>query len=412
MTSSYDLQAVPSDERSASTLDVALIFAGANVVTSTLITGGTLGLMGGSFWQLVAIAMVGVLVGTLPIAVLARLGPRTGLPTMVLLRRPFGSAGAAAISLLLVLTNFAWIALNNVVAAQALSGILGGQEWLWSMAVGALATGLALGGSRIMALFDRIAVPLLAILGALLTWKLLGNGAPPAVGQLPSSAELSFAPFLALDLIIGYQISWSLMFADYTRFQARESQATRSVLLGLTASSLWLMIVGLASAQQGGGNDPTSMVLGLGLPTMALLLVALSTITTNFVNLYLSGLAVRNLVPKARAMPTVLVIGTLGTALGVISGGFLDSYAGFMGTLATLLLPIVAIALVHFFVVSPTTESPDVETPPRWQPGAVLAWALGCATYQACSGTPLGATLPTLAVAAGVYLLSRLRPKT
>ncbi len=407
VASSYDLKPVPADRRSASTLDVALLFAGANVVTSTLITGGTLGLMGGSVKQLVGIALLGVVIGTLPIAILARLGPRTGLPTMVLLRQPFGLMGAGAIAFLLVITNFAWIALNNVVAAQAMTAIVGGEQWAWSLIVGVAATVLALGGERVMALFDRVAVPLLAVLGVWLTWKLVGMiGSDGGLAEPQTRARV--APLLALDLVVGYQVSWSLMFADYTRFQRRESQATRSVLFGLSATSVWLMIVGLAAARHtgDGANDPTSMILGLGLPVTALALVALSTITTNFVNLFLSGLAVRNLVPRARPVPVVVAIGVIGTALGIVSGGFLDSYAGFMGTLATLLLPIVAVALVHFFGGGTRASAQSEPALPSLHWRGVLAWMAGCATYQACVALGWGATLPTLLVAGGIYALT------
>lgn len=392
-----------------------MVFAGANVVTSTLITGGTLGLMGAPLWMLAAVALAGILIGTAPIALLARLGPRTGLPTMVLLRQPFGIQGARLIALLLVVTNFAWIALNNVVAAQAIAAVSGGDERLWSVLVGAVATVLALGGERVMAMFDRVAVPLLALLGLWLTVKLVslfGSSASVA-GDVGAIAVSGFAPLLAIDLVIGYQVSWALMFADYTRFQAREAQASKSVLLGLSATSLWLMLVGVAAVRLGDtdaatsvtsvGNDPTAMILGLGLPVTALLLVALSTVTTNFVNLFLSGLAVRNLAPALKPAPVVIGVGIVGTGLGLVSGGFLESYAAFMGTLATLLLPIVAIALVHFF------WSPRCDTAggpqPQWRPAAVCAWLAGAIIYQLAAGSVAGATIPTLVGAGGVYVL-------
>lgn len=409
---SYELDPIPEARRSAGVLDVALLFAGANVVTSTLITGGALGTMGLSATSRVAAMFCGVLLGTLPIALLARLGPRTGLPSMVLLRRPFGRHGAAAISALLVVTNFAWIALNNVVAAGAVAHLLGGPRWTWSVVVGVIATVIALGGERAMALFDRVAVPLLAVLGILLTWKLLNMG--PATAAVEPSASGSAPSFwLGLDLIVGYQISWSLMFADYTRFQKRASQATWSVLFGLSITSLWLMALGAEAGQRSGSPDPTEMILGVGLPAAALGLIALSTITTNFVNLYLSGLAVRNLAPALPAIPTVATIGAVGTVLG-LSGALLDGYAAFMGWLATLLLPIVAVALVHFFAARRRRDQDRIAGP------ATAAWALGVITYQfSLAGPPalvsnplgrwifqeLGATLPTMAVTALAYAL-------
>lgn len=402
MSTGLDLSPVPLSERTASVLDVALLFAGANIVTTTLVTGGALGTS--HPWREVLLTVgVGILVGTLPIALLARLGPRYGLPSMVLLRSVFGTLGAAGVSLILVLTNFAWIALNNVIAASALEGLVGGRAIGWSLLVGLLAIAVAALGPRSMALFDRVAVPLMALIGALLTLRLLQVDRGTATLGFDTGAGF----FSGLDLIVGYQVSWSLMFADYTRFQSRERSASLSVLLGLCLTSSWLMLVGARSAQLGGGSDPTDMILGLGLPAIALIIVALSTITTNFVNLFISGLALRNLWPGAPERGTILAVGAIGTALGLASPGLLDSYAGYMGLLGTLFLPLVAITLVHFS----GRQAPSFEhtlDPPALRFSAIVAWALGVITYQTVSRVwpEVGATIPTLVVSALAYRLS------
>ncbi|HVS14979.1 MAG TPA: cytosine permease [Thermoanaerobaculia bacterium] len=393
-----DLEPIPADRRTARWYDTALVFAGANVVTTTLVTGGTLG-AATDLRTAATVVLLGAVVGTLPIAVLARLGVRSGLPSMVILRGPFGGAGAAAISALLVITNFAWIALNNTIAAAALQPLFGGDARLWSLGVGVLAIGLAVCGPRVMALFDRAAVPLMALAGGLLTWALarrLAAASPPVPDQ-------PLGILAGLDVVIGYQVSWSLMFADYTRFQRRESGATLAVLLGLTGSSVWLMLVGAGAGRLGGGNDPTAMVLGLGAPSVALLIIALSTITTNFVNLFLSALALRALVPRAPRVGSVLLLGAVGTGLGLLADDLLGRYADFMGLLATALLPIVAIALVHFFVLGG-----GVAMRSAWSAPALAAWLAGVLCYQALRtlAPALGATLPTLLVAAAVYWLS------
>ena len=372
-----------------------LLFAGANIVTTTLVTGASLGDTF-SFTEACLLISVGTLLGTLPIAILARLGPRYGLPSMVLLRRPFGTAGAAAISALLVFTNFAWIALNNVIAADAMVGLLGGSQWLWSLVVGSVATLVALAGPRAMALFDRIAVPLLLLVGIALTIALFGEAGREALSRPGVGGKF----FNGLDIVVAYQISWSLMFADYTRFQSRERSASLSVLAGLTISSAWLMAVGAGAGIAGGGNTPSQMILGLGLPVSALLLMALSTITTNFVNIFLSSLAIKNLWPGAPERGTVLMVGTVGTLFGILSPSLLDAYAGFMGWIATFLLPIVAITLVHFFVL----RSSAAETP-RWRVSTGVAWAVGVFTFQGLQMLAVGATIPTLVLTGSVYFV-------
>jgi purine-cytosine permease-like protein len=208
------------------------------------------------------------------------------------------------------------------------------------------------------------------------------------------------------DLVIGYLVSWCLMFADYTRFQREEGAASRAVFGGMAITSFWLMALGAGAGLLGGGNDPTDMVLGAGLPIAALVLMALSTITTNFVNLFLSALALKNLWPKAPDRATVLGVGAIGTGLGLVSPQILDRYAAFMGYLGTALLPIVAVVLVHFFT-GPRIADPLAA--PRLRLAAVFAWLAGAAVYQGIQLTPwpFGATLPTLATTALLYAALR-----
>jgi NCS1 family nucleobase:cation symporter-1 len=398
MDSGLDLGPVPFERRTASVLDVLLVFAGANIVTTTLVTGGSVG-NAFSWPRTVLVIVVGTLAGVALLALLARLGPRFGLPTMILLRQPFGDRGAEAISFLLLITNFAWIALNNVIAARALAGIVPGSARSWSVLVGAVAVVVTLFGPRAMAIFNRAAVPLLLIVGIALTVAIVGGRS----GKLDGPGDASLGLLAGLDVVIGYQVSWSLMFADYTRFQRAESGAATAVFLGLALSSLWLIGLGAAAGRIGGANDPTAMILGAGLPIAALLLMALSTITTNFVNLYLSALAVRNLWHTAPPRPTVLLVGAIGTLFGLLSPNLLDQYAGFMGWIGTSFLPIAAITVVHFFVLHRGTT---MEARP-WSVAAILAWSAGVATYQAVAhlAPRFGATVPTLVVTALSYWL-------
>lgn len=429
MDPGLDLRPVPEERRTATFWDVLALFAGANVVTTTLVTGGALA-PAFSLRQAALLIVLGVALGTLPIAVLARLGPRFGVPTMVLLRRPFGRRGAAAISLLLIVTNFAWIALNNVIAAEACTALLGGPEWAWSLAVGVVAIGIALFGPRAMAAFDKVAVPALAVVGVAITWALFAGPGREVLARGGNAA----LPWLAgLDIVVGYQVSWSLMFADYTRHQRSETRAAWACGLGLAAASLWLMTLGAGAGLVGGGASPTAMILAVGLPAPALLLMALSTVTTNFVNIYLSSLALKNLWPRAPERGTVLLMGGLGTVLGVVSPRLLDRYADFMGWIATLLLPLLAVAIVHFFAsarVGRPSGAPRSEaawsgarrprpTPaprsgaggvlraePAWSWTGMVAWLAGVVTYQALTHLPWrwGATLPTLGVTAALAI--------
>ena len=339
--------------------------------------------------------------GSGALALLARLGPRYGLPTMVVIRHPFGVYGAKAISAALILTNFAWIAFNNQVAAEALYGSMGGSKVGWNLGVASVAVIIALLGPRAMALFDRWAVPFMVLVALVLSYALFSLGWKRL---LALKGDGSLTLLSGFDLIVGYEVSWSLMFADYTRYQRRESKASIAILLGLGLSSLWMMAIGAGAGALGGGNDPTQMILGLGLPGMALMMVALSTITTNFVNIYLSSLALKNLQPQLGGVSTVLSVGIIGTTFGLVGADILGLYGNFMGWIATLMLPTIGVIVVHFFLLPGTVKPLEA---PTWRGTALLAWIGGALVYQFLEGSPWGATLPCLGVTALLYFLLR-----
>src|SRR5688572_30235125 len=134
-------------------------------------TGAALGLQYGGT-QDMGIALGGAVFGALLVAVLAPVGSRTGVPSMIAARAPLGYRGAQVVSGLLYLTNFAWIAVNNTIAASVCAQVLGGPDTsrIWAAALGLLATAVVARGPRAVGHADRIAVPLMAIAGAILTY--------------------------------------------------------------------------------------------------------------------------------------------------------------------------------------------------------------------------------------------------
>jgi cytosine permease len=208
---------VPAGERTQSATDLFLIFAGANIVATTLQVGASLA---ASFDRRSAFGLIafGSLAGALLVAALSPVGPRLGVPSVIAARAALGLRGAGLVAALLYVTNFAWIAVNNVIAASACARLWGGpsSEGAWAVALGIAATVIVAGGPRAVALADRYAVPLPFVVGILLTIACLRI--PPAVLAAPAKSALPRSR--GLDVVIGYQVSWILMFADYSRYTA------------------------------------------------------------------------------------------------------------------------------------------------------------------------------------------------
>jgi purine-cytosine permease-like protein len=400
-----DVGPVPAAERTQSATDLFLIYAGANIAATTLQTGAALVPAFGTRAAFLLVA-AGSVLGSAFVASLSPIGPRLGVPSVVAARAALGRRGADGLALLLYVTNFAWIALNNVIAASACVAAFGGDQRAWSFGLGIAATAVVAGGPRAVGLADRAAVPLMATVGGLMLWRCFTLG--PAVLEAPGQGGVALP--VGFDIVVGYQVSWVLMFADYSRYTASARRGASATFLALASTSLWFMPIGVIAARTAGSSDPGAMVQSLGLGAPGAVLMAFATVTTNFVNIYLSGLAWKSLLPRTPDQVSLWTVGLIGSLLSLFSG-VLDRYADFMLVIGGLLVPVGGILVARFFLHG---EPVDVEAlydasgPYRgFALPAMAAWAVGALVYFACAR--LGGTLPSLASALLVYQLTSRR---
>ena len=402
-----DLEPVKGEQRTQSSLDLFLIFAGANVVATTFVTGATVK-AGLSFSSAMVAVMVGSVIGALLVALLVPVGSIWGVPSIIALRAPLGRPGAHVVALLLYITNFAWIALNNVIAASVTEAMFPAVSMrVMAVVLGIAATLIVAGGPRLVAMANRAAVPLMVVAGSVLAWLALG-----AIGSVPDPAPAStLSMWQALDLVIAYQVSWILMFADYSRYSASPSRSGLAVFASLSLTSILGMTLGALLCAISGSTDPGAMLAALGSPPLGAALLATATITTNFVNIYLSALALRSLIPRIKDRPAVMITGLVGAALSVLSRGWIDGYSAFMGTLGLILVPLGGVALAQFFPFPKEIEPGELYeaegrfATPGW--AGLIAWSAGAFVYWRYQAT--GATLPALLVSFALFALVRHR---
>lgn len=395
----------PADRRQPA-LDLFLIFACANIVATTFQTGASL-VPAFSLQSALALVAVGAVSGSLLIAALSAVGPRLGVPSVIAARAALGRRGAGLVAFLLYATNFAWIAVNNVIAASACARIAGGpgSERAWAVGLGIVATLIVAGGPRLVARADRLAVPLLAVVGVVLTIACFSL--PSDVIQTPGTGSLSWLG--GLDIVVGYQVSWVLMFADYSRYTPSVRGTSVAVFLGLSLTSLWLMPLGAMAARAATSSDPGAMLQALNLGLSGAVLMTVATVTTNFVNIYMSSLALRSLVPKAGDQVSVWSTGLIAAALSLFSGAWLDRYASFMLVLGGILVPVGGILFARFYLLRTPVRvqalyesSGEFSRHGGFDVAGLVAWGAGGAAYYLARS--IGGTMPSLAVAVGVYL--------
>jgi purine-cytosine permease-like protein len=341
------------------------------------------------------------------------------VPSIIASRPALGFVGAGLVAVVLYVSNFAWIALNNVIAASACARV--GAAWIgpaaasqtvWAIVLGLLATCIVWLGPRAVARADRVAVPSMVIVGVALTIACARTSAAPAF-----AAQTAMSWWRGLDVVIGYQVSWILMFADYSRYTRSVRGSSIAVFLGLAITSAWMMPLGAIAARAAGTSDPGAMLDAIGLGAAGALMLALATLTTNFVNIYMSSLAWKSLAPRASDAGVIWSIGIVGTALSAVPGVWLEEYTNFMMILGALLVPVGGVLVAHYYLHRPQVDEAFIAE--LYDPAGrfrgvsiagVVAWAAGAAAFFA-TGT-IGGTLPALAVSVLVYraLLYTRRP--
>jgi purine-cytosine permease-like protein len=180
----------------------------------------------------------------------------------------------------------------------------------------------------------------------------------------------------------------------------------------LAIPALWLMPVGWSLARIAGSDDPGTMLAAAGVGWWTAVLITLASVTTNFVNIYLSSLAWRTLAPRSTGAGSVWTIGLMGTALGLISSGWLTRFADLMVLLGSILVPVGGVFLAHFVVLKkPINLSRiyDATLLPAFNIAGIAAWIAGFIVYTLAA--PIGATLPALATSMAIYAMFSARSR-
>ena len=181
------------------------------------------------------------------VAILAPVGSRTGVPSMIAARAPLGYRGAQLVSGLLYLTNFAWIAINNQIAASACAQVVRRtrqRAHLVRRPRHRRHCIVVARGPRAVGYADRIAVPIMVDRRQRAHVRRADARGTSTRGTRGTRCTSGTCVSWGLDVVIGYQVSWLLMFADYSRYTRSGSAAATAVFAGLALPALWLIPVG------------------------------------------------------------------------------------------------------------------------------------------------------------------------
>ena len=413
---------VEKDDRNLSGLDFFLLWAGAAISLGEIWAGGLLaplGLIGG----MLAI-LLGHIIGNTPMALGGVIGSRHGVPSMVSTRGALGSRGSYLPAALNAIQLAGWTAVMLWICGHAAARLTPQSGWLgpksWIVISGMLATAWALSGRRFWKWLQRIAVFILIVLSAVMSYAIQQHHGISSLLNVKPTGAMPFVQ--GLDIVIAMPISWLPLVSDYSRFAIDTRRSFCGTWWGYFLAGSWMYAVGLCAALASSTETPDSMVINLmasmSLAGPALVIVLLSTITTTFLDIYSNAISIQSILPKLNERAVILACGMLGTLLAAFFPA--AEYQNFLLFIGAMFCPLFGVVLADYFILkrmqyvaSKLFSGVLYRYTHGFNYPALIAWGCGIALYRFAmqAGWTCGASLPSMAGAGSLYLMLRLKFK-
>ncbi len=429
----WGVEPVPPSLRVLRTFDLFVLWSSLGVGLLVLAAGTLLIGVGGFGFGLTlaesaVVALFGSVLGSIMLAAAAHHGSRAGVPTMVSLRPILGRRGSYVPTALNVFQLLGWAAFELLVmgiAAATLVGDLFGPSTaaIFIPIFGAVVAALALGGplAVIRAWLEKFAIWLVYASTAAIGIALILKGPSLGIRSAPQYFSGTTSLLLALDLVIAMPVSWWPLISDYNRFARSSKDSLIGTAAGYTiANTVFYMLgAGLMALGIAIGQPNFLAVIGLlGLGAFPLLIILVDETDNAFANIYSTAVSIQNLAPRRRQLTFIAaatVIAMAGAAFLWSRGeGLGGGYEGFLFLIGGLFVPLLGVVIADSFVVRRGTYAANefFEDAPRWRWSPFASWIPGAVLYFVIVvfGLPIGATLPSFALAAGLHiLLSRVK---
>ncbi|NHN93788.1 purine-cytosine permease family protein [Acetobacter sicerae] len=373
-----------------------------NLAPAAWVIGTLVVFLGLSGWAGFWVLVIGNLLGSLPVALCAVMGPRTGLPQMEASRFALGTTGKRLPSLINWINCVGWDAVNNVPSALAFMLLLkmAGLNTPFWLALGVLASAqllASLGGHDLVQVIEKYLGWVL-----LAAFAIVGCMAVAHAGVTPSSASvatLSFASVtIALGAVSSFNMGWAAYASDYTRY-VPETTSSRTVFLltflGTFLSSFIMELFGLLTGAAIKDPSPGAVIDALNqwsgpFAPVALAAVAFSSIAINAANDNTASYALISAGVRVNRMLSVAV--TAGTAytLAVMGeGSFVSLYENYLLLALYWIAPWCGIVMADWYCRPAHARSMRMLTRKGWTSSASLFVLVTVLTIALFSSTPI-----------------------
>ena len=358
--------------------------------------------------------VLGHVLGGIMLFFVGLIGARVRLNAMETTTSTFGKYGSKFFAALNTFQLLAWVAVLNAQGASALAGL--NLPISFALTCVILAVLIAIWvyvGLRRSANVTTVVMAALTVLLAILSVKLFGLAdalaSSPASSKIASTvagAAATLGFWNIFEISIAMPISWLPVISDYTKDVEKPVKATAISAVAYTVASLWMYIIGIEIAGLGANNNIAQAILLAGLGIPGIIIVVLSTVTTNFLAANSAGESAKAIYNKLNPKIAGVVVSILSAALAI--SGIMEHYISFLYLIASVFAPMAAVLLVSFYLVKNRSETLGFWL---WN---IFAWFGGFVVYQIAEhvgsvflGPTLLAVIVSAALAYGRILIKK-----
>ena len=337
--------------------------------------------------------ILGHVIGGIMLYFVGLIGARLRVNAMESIKSTFGNFGSRFFATLNVLQLIAWVAVLNAQGALALMGLNVPISFALTCIILAffVAIWVFIGLQRTSKI-TSIIMMILTLLLAILSVRLLGiNG----YHLMPVGTSETLTFWNIFEISIAMPISWLPVISDYTKDAESPKKATALSAFAYTVASLWMYFIGVEVVCIG-TLDISQAILISGLGVQGVIILVLSTVTTNFLATNSAGESAKAIFNRLDPKIAGVIVSILSAVLAI--SGIMDHYISFLYLISSVFAPMASVLVVSFYFGKGNNEPKDW----YWN---IFSWLVGFVVYQITAGFDsifLGPTLIAVIVSAAL----------
>ena len=333
--------------------------------------------------------ILGHLIGGVLLYFVGLIGARLRVNAMESIKSTFGNLGSKFFAALNVMQLIAWVAVLNAQGAMALMGLNMPISFALTCVILAvlIAIWVFIGLKRTSKITSIIMMVLTALL-VILSVRLLAMG---GYNLMPVANSETLTFWNIFEISIAMPISWLPVISDYTKDVENPKKATALSALAYTVASLWMYFIGIEVVCMA-TLDISQAILISGLGVQGVIILVLSTVTTNFLATNSAGESAKAIFNRLDPKLAGVVVSFLSAGLAI--SGIMDHYISFLYLISSVFAPMASVLVVSFYFGNDNNEAKDW----YWN---IFSWFAGFAVYQITAGLDsifLGPTLISVIV--------------